>query len=120
MTRATEERAALGGVRTEASPSPRAEAQAGSPPDPGRTRGFRVPVPLWITLAGWYGVAALLGAYFLTTHGYIEQDGLYLFLNASGAFGIALLAWKKHAWQAVVLELVWAVISLSALWRLIV
>lgn len=77
-------------------------------------------VPLWISAAGWYGVVAILGAYLLSTHDYIEQNGLYLFLNTTGALGVALLAWKKHAWQAVVLEAVWIVIGLSAFWRLVV
>jgi len=73
--------------------------------------------PLYVELFGWYGTAAVLGAYLLLGIGKIEADVLYHALNASGAFGIGLISWFKRAWQPVTLNVIWMGIALIALIR---
>ena len=73
-------------------------------------------IPLWVSAIGWYGVLAIFGAYYLSSLGKIDQEGLYQTLNATGAIGLAILCFKKHAWQPLALNLAWLAIALYALW----
>lgn len=80
----------------------------------------RPPPPLWVRLAGWTGAMALLGSFFLVSQGHLQARGLYLAMNAAGAAGIALLAWKKRAWLPLGLAAAWLAIGAWGLWRLVV
>jgi hypothetical protein len=67
---------------------------------------------------GWYGAAAILGAYILLSFHVLAPDSFwYQGLNATGAIAIVIDAWKDHNYQPVVLNLVWAGIAIAALVR---
>lgn len=69
-------------------------------------------------VAGWYGTAAILGAFALSSFGVIGQDRLYQLLNLTGALGVAWVCWRRRTWQAFWLEVIWAFVALVALVRL--
>jgi hypothetical protein len=69
-------------------------------------------------IAGWYGTAAILGAYALSSFGVLQpRDRVYQLLNLTGALGVAWVCWRQATWQAFWLEAVWAAIALIALTR---
>ena len=68
-------------------------------------------------LAGWYGTAAILTAYGLSSFGWLEQGPLYQLLNLTGAAGVGLVCWRRRTWQAFWLEAVWGAVALVALAR---
>jgi hypothetical protein len=72
-------------------------------------------IPAWMTWYGWYGTAAIVGAYAANSHGWLPRGALYQWLNLTGALGVGLVCWRKRAWQAMSLEVVWALVALSAL-----
>jgi hypothetical protein len=69
-------------------------------------------------VAGWYGTAAILGAYALNSFGVLANDRrAYQLLNLTGALGVAWVCWRNATWQAFWLEAIWAGIALVALAR---
>jgi hypothetical protein len=67
-------------------------------------------------ICGWYGVAALLCAYFLLSFNVLSsKDLLFQVLNVTGAIGIVIDALAQRNWQPAVLNIVWAVIGAIAL-----
>jgi hypothetical protein len=71
-----------------------------------------------IEAAGWYGVAAILGAYVLLNFGMIETNSwAYLTLNLTGSVAVLVDAWTARNWQPAVLNLVWAIVALIGLVR---
>lgn len=85
------------------------ESETAAAPDTPR------PLPLWMNVMGWYGTLAIVGAYLASSHAWMEQGTLYQLLNVSGAAGVGLVCWRRRAWQALTLEVVWAVVGLTAL-----
>lgn len=69
----------------------------------------------WMTWFGWYGSVAIVAAYAANSHGWLERGTLYQLLNLTGALGVGLVCWRKRAWQPMSLEVVWALVALSAL-----
>ncbi len=62
------------------------------------------------------GAVLILSAYLLSQTRRIAQDSfLYLLLNLSGSLLLAVLAAEGHQWGFLLLEGVWAVISLTSL-----
>jgi len=71
--------------------------------------------------AGWYGTAAIVGAYALISFKLIPSDGyIYQLLNLTGALGIIVVSIKKGVRQPAVLNAFWAVIAIVALISLLV
>ena len=69
-----------------------------------------------INIFGWYGVAAILGAYALLNFGMLEVKSIiYQLLNLTGAIGVGVDALNDKDWQPVVLNLVWAVIAIVSI-----
>ena len=65
---------------------------------------------------GWYGVAAILGAYALLNFGTLEAKSIiYQLLNLTGAVGVGIDALNDKDWQPVVLNLVWAVVAIVSI-----
>lgn len=75
--------------------------------------------PPWAHAAGWYGMLAILTAYYSSTHGIMDQALGYHSLNLSGAIGVAVVCWYQRTWQALALELAWAGIAISGLLSLV-
>ena len=73
---------------------------------------------LLIEIAGWYGTAAILGAYSLSSFSFITPENIwYKILNLTGAIGIVLISYIKKAYQPMILNLIWMIIALLALLR---
>lgn len=71
--------------------------------------------------AGWYGIVAILGAYFLVSFGVITSDSVvFQLLNATGAVGIIWISVVKRLRQTVVLNAVWLAIALVALAQILI
>jgi len=68
-----------------------------------------------MNISGWYGTLAIVGTYLASSHDWMEQGVLYQLLNITGATGVGLVCWRRRAWQALSLEVVWAVVGLTAL-----
>lgn len=72
----------------------------------------------WIDIVGWCGAALLLAAFAANSFGYLGRgDAAYQFMNLFGAIGIALQAYKRRAFPAAALNVVWAIIAVVALLR---
>lgn len=73
-----------------------------------------------IDVAGWAGVAAIVAAYFLAAHNLLNPtDGRYLALNLIGSMLVMAEAFSKKDYQPVVLNLVWAGITIAAIMRIL-
>ncbi|MFZ1301167.1 MAG: hypothetical protein WAQ27_01130 [Candidatus Microsaccharimonas sp.] len=70
---------------------------------------------------GWYGMLALIVAYFLVSFGIINGEGLaFQLLNLTGGIGLLIVAASKGVVQSVILNIFWAVIGLVAIIRLFI
>lgn len=68
----------------------------------------------------WCGVIAILFAYALVSFGYTTpQSVLFQALNLFGSLGIVFDSWHDKDWQPTVLNIVWCVIALVALFRIL-
>ena len=84
---------------------------------PPTTAGAR-PSSLPAEIAGWYGSAAILGAYAAVSFRWLEPTSATAqLLNLTGALGVAWVCWRKRTWQAFWLEAIWAAIALVGLAR---
>jgi hypothetical protein len=73
-----------------------------------------------IETVGWYGMAAVFGAYALTTLSYIAPGGMTAnLLNSTGAIGIVVVTVKHRAWPSAVLNILWTIIGLVAIVKLL-
>lgn len=68
-----------------------------------------------IAFAGWAGAGCMLLAYALLSTNRIPAGPVFQTLNLSGAFGLLLNGTSHHAWPSVALNLVWLLISLTAM-----
>lgn len=74
-----------------------------------------------IELVGWYGVVAILAAYMLLSFGFIASNSLiYQILNGTGALGIVLDALKDKNYQPAVLNTIWALVAIFALFKILI
>ncbi len=79
-----------------------------------------MPPNLWIDVAGWAGVAALLAAYALVSTRRLEGDSpLYQALNALGSLLLIINSGYYRAFPSVGINVAWIGIALYALarWR---
>jgi len=66
--------------------------------------------------AGWIGVAIVMALYTLAVNGVVTATSFaYLSCNIVGGSLIAVSCWAKKAWPAVVLNLLFVLISVLAL-----
>jgi hypothetical protein len=73
-----------------------------------------------VEIFGWYGMIAILGAYFLISFEILESTSLiFQFLNITGAIGIVTVSLYKKAYQPGVLNIIWAIIALLAILRIL-
>lgn len=70
----------------------------------------------WIESFGWLGIIAILGAYGLLVTDTLSPHGFwYPVLNGAGSLAVLVLSWYKRAWQPLVLNLVWLVLSIYSI-----
>ena len=67
---------------------------------------------------GWYGAAAVLGAFAGISLGKLTAGWLFQFLNFTGALGLFANTSYYLAWPSAALNLIWALFALVALVRL--
>lgn len=73
-----------------------------------------------LSLAGWYGVLAILLAYAMLSFGVLTSHSLsYQLLNLTGAAGLIAEAYSKRDYQPTVLNVIWFVIALVSLGQII-
>lgn len=69
---------------------------------------------------GWYGMIALIVAYFLVSFGIIDGEGLiFQLMNLTGGVGLLIVAASKGVLQSVILNFFWAAIGVIAIIRLV-
>jgi len=77
------------------------------------------PIPwrkVLIEALGWFGLIAVLAAYALISAGaFTAADPAYHLVNLAGAGALAVTVWRKRTWPLVVLNLVWAAVSIASL-----
>lgn len=72
-------------------------------------------------VCGWYGMIALIVAYFLVSFSWITGDGIvYQLLNLTGGIGLLIVAASKGVLQSVILNFFWAIIGIIAIARIFV
>lgn len=70
-------------------------------------------------LLGWYGMLALIGAYFMVSFGFIVAEGLaFQVLNLTGGVALVVFAVSKKATQLAILNIFWALIGVVAVVRI--
>ena len=68
---------------------------------------------------GWLGGVLILAAYGLLTAGKIDADSpAYQAANVVGGLGFVVNGWWHNALPSTVLNVIWAGIGLTALWRM--
>lgn len=71
-----------------------------------------------INVAGWIGMALLIGAYALVTAGWLHGPGLtFQLMNLIGGGALMVNSAYYGAWPSAVLNLVWVAIGLVGLTR---
>ncbi len=72
-------------------------------------------------LIGWYGAIAIVLAYALLSFEIINSNDLiYQILNGTGAIGIIYISFVKKAYQPGVLNIVWAIIAITAIIKILI
>ncbi len=75
----------------------------------------------FIDWLGWYGVAAVVVAYALTSALILPPNNFwYQFLNFTGSVGVTVETWYRRDYQPFWLNLIWAAIALFALANIII
>lgn len=70
---------------------------------------------------GWYGMLALILAYFLVSFGWLDGQGLmFQLINLTGGIGLLIVAASKGVTQSVILNFFWAIIGVIAIVRLFI
>lgn len=70
-------------------------------------------------ICGWYGMLALIIAYFLVSFGWLDGQGfIFQVINLTGGIGLLIVATSKGVVQSVILNFFWAIIGLVAIVRL--
>ena len=74
---------------------------------------------LAIEVIGWAAAVAILAAYALLTAGKLQADDrAYQWLNVAGAAGFIINSGWNGAIPSAALNVIWAGIGLTALWRI--
>jgi hypothetical protein len=75
---------------------------------------------LLIEIFGWYGAIGLLSAYALSSFGILTPESFwYQVINITSALGIVTVSFHKKTYQPGVLNIVWAVVAVIALFKIL-
>ncbi len=77
-------------------------------------------LPLWVDWLGWIGVALVLGAYGLLSFGIIPANLWFQVPTLLGSLAVAVQSWLKRDKQPVVLNIIFALIAIVAIFRLLI
>lgn len=70
-------------------------------------------------VCGWYGMFALIFAYFMVSFGWLDGQGLiFQLINLTGGIGLLIVAASKGVTQSVILNFFWAIIGIIAIAKL--
>lgn len=73
-----------------------------------------------IELFGWYGAVAIVTGYALVSFDQLDPSSLtYQLLNATGALGVLVVSYYKRVYQPVMINIVWLVVAIIALFQLL-
>jgi hypothetical protein len=76
---------------------------------------------LLIQIFGWYGMMGLLIAYTLLSFNILTSTSIwYQAINITAAFGIVTISLYKKTYQPGILNIIWAIIGLTALIKILV
>jgi hypothetical protein len=76
-------------------------------------------IEILVEIAGWGGALLILGAYaLLTAERVTSRSALYQAMNVGGAAGFIVNGWWHGAVPSAVLNVIWMMIGLAALWRM--
>ncbi len=71
-------------------------------------------------ILGWYGAAAMLGAYALLSFKVITADRLiFQFLNLTGSIGIIIVSISHDNYSVAIIDVVWALVAMTAIVRIV-
>lgn len=76
--------------------------------------------PAWIDWLGWIGVVLVLGAYALLSFGVIGAGYAFQIPTLVGSLAVAIECWIKKDRQPAILNLIFSVIALLAIFRLLI
>ena len=72
----------------------------------------------WVEVAGWYGIVAILLAYFLVSFEFLSvTSAWYPVLNGTGALGMITVSFSKKAYQPAFVNVFWFLFAVAALVR---
>lgn len=73
-----------------------------------------------IEVFGWYGTIAIMLAYALVSFSLLSANSIwYQLLNGTGAIGIVVVSFHKKAYQPGVLNIVWTLIAILAIFNIL-
>lgn len=73
-----------------------------------------------VEIFGWYGTICLILVYALSSFGILSFDNIwYQIINITAALGIVTVSFYKKNYQPGVLNIIWAVIGLVALFKIL-
>ncbi len=71
-----------------------------------------------IQIAGWSGMMMVVLAYYLISHKKIDAHSKYYqLLNLLGAIGVGIDVFHQKSWSAFALQIIWGIISLTAIFK---
>jgi len=74
-----------------------------------------------IEFYGWYGTVAIVLAYIMVSFSIISSTNIwYQILNGTGALGIVIEAFHKKDYQPGVLNVIWTLVALFAIFRMFI
>lgn len=69
-------------------------------------------------VVGWIGMILILIAYFLVSFDIVTVHNVwYQLMNIIGSFGLVLVASSRRDWQPMVLNIIWILIAVLAIFR---
>ena len=74
---------------------------------------------VFMEIVGWVGTLTVLLAYFLVSNNYVSGTNFwYQALNLFGSVSILVYVWYLGAWPNVLLNTVWGIIAIVALYNI--
>lgn len=73
-----------------------------------------------IEILGWYGTIAIVLAYALVSFSVLSSDSIWFqLLNGTGAVGIVVISLSKKAYQPGILNIIWTLIAVIAIFNIL-